>query len=492
MKKLFLLVILVLFVPYLFISFGTDANVYSYMGKLVFDGGVPYVDGWDHKGISLYLINAIGYGAFGFKSFIGIRILELLLILIVFLRYFKDASQHFSKLIALISGIFGLFTMKYFFDGGNMTEEYGLLFALLSALLLLKKQVKTLDYALVGAFFILNFTIRANLIAFWVALFFVYILQLLLKQKSFKEILLSFLKMGYGAAAISLILFVYMWITGSFSAFIDAAFTFNFSYSSATPDSGSTLSSLIGSMKRYHLSILLVIGFLVSLMRFFKDKNRFLELLLILWIPIELYFSNISHRMYAHYFLMWVPLIMLSVAVTLQEVKERFQVSNAKTIVASVLLFAVCFYIPSYMTLLDYKKLIASNEPSKSEIIVEHIKTNYPDHSLLVWGNSCDIYNQTNKQSPITYFYHSVFKYDTELTREMIQEFTDQVIKKRPELIVDAKRNGMLALDVSNESETDAGQKNNFGRFLQHVADYYVVKEEKEGWVFYELRTKHE
>jgi hypothetical protein len=49
-----------------------------------------------------------------------------------------------------------------------------------------------------------------------------------------------------------------------------------------------------------------------------------------------------------------------------------------------------------------------------------------------------------------------------------------------------------LALDVSNESETDAGQKNNFGRFLQHVADYYVVKEEKEGWVFYELRTKHE
>jgi hypothetical protein len=492
MKKLFLVAILIPFLPSLFIGFQTDGNVYAYMGKLIADGGIPYVDGWDHKGISLYLINALGYGVFGFKSFLGIRILELLLITIAFLQFFNHWKKNSSALIAWIAGIFGIFTLRYFFDDGNLTEEYALILSLLSALFLLKKNIKTIHYALVGGFFIICLTLRANLIAFWIALFFAYIVQLLLKQKTFKEVVLSFLKMGYGAVAVSLILYVYMTIVGNFDEFIEAAFTFNFSYADSKPSDHSTLATIIEVMKKYHLSVILVIGFLLSLVRFFKDRSRFLELLLIIWIPIELYLGNISDRMYAHYFMMWVPLIMMSMVIILHELTERFQLSKVKIMGVCTLLFVACYYVPSYMILREYQQVLQSKEPSKSELIAEHIKANYSDQSLLIWGNNSDIYNELKIQSPINFFYHSIFKYDTELVRDMIDDFTQQIAEKRPQLIVDAKRNGMLTLNGANASTIDSGQQKNFAEFLKLLSSNYSLKEEKLGVAFYELKEKDE
>ena len=127
MKKLFILLLILLFFPILFIGFQTDADVYAYMGRLLVNGFIPYVDGWDHKGISLYFINALGY-LIGLKSITGIRILELILISYSFLNFYKTIAQKYSELIAFISMTVGIFTLKYFFDGGNLTEEYGVIY----------------------------------------------------------------------------------------------------------------------------------------------------------------------------------------------------------------------------------------------------------------------------------------------------------------------------------------------------------------------------
>jgi len=488
MKNLLVLAILVFFAPYFIIGFNTDASVYAYMGKLVADGGIPYIDGWDHKGISMYLINAIGYLVLGFKSFTGIRILELILILIGFLQFFKYWKKQSSSLIAFIAGVFGLFTFRYFFEEGNVTEEYALILSLLSTLILLKKKIRTFDYALVGAFFVICFTIRANLIAFWMALFFVYIIQLVLKQKTFKEVFLNLLKMGYGAVAISVVLLIYMFITGSFNAFIDAAFTFNFSYT-GNSNSASTFVAMFKVMKRYHLSIILVIGLLVSIFRFSKDRTRFLELLLILWIPIELYLGNISNRIYAHYFLMWVPLVLFSVGVTLLEVKERFKWSQIKLILASGVVFLLCCYVPLYLSFKDYKKVF-TGEKTKRELVAEYVKENYQGRTLLVWGNACEIYNRLETTSPIRFFYQSTFKYDTEIMRAQSKEFVRQIAEKRPQLIIDNRRSGYLALDRSNLSEMDAAYVKNLSGFLEIIDTEYQVKEEKFGMVFYELKNE--
>ena len=123
------------------------------MGTLFFDGKLPYLDGWDHKGISMYFINALGY-LIGFKHLIGIRILEVILIVYSFLSIFKTVSKKYTQQIAFIGVVFGLFSLRYFFDGGNMTEEYGALFVLISLSLLIKEKIKTIDYILIGVLFL--------------------------------------------------------------------------------------------------------------------------------------------------------------------------------------------------------------------------------------------------------------------------------------------------------------------------------------------------
>jgi hypothetical protein len=486
MKKLFLLLILVLFVPILFLTFKTDANVYAYIGRLIVDGGVPYIDAWDHKGISLYLINAIGYGIFGFKSLIGIRILELVLILYAFFRFFQFSKTKYSPLIAFIAGAFGLFTFKYFFDGGNLTEEYGAIFSLLSVLLLLKKNTRTIDYALIGAFFIINFTIRANLIAFWIALFLVYLVRLIINQNNAKEIGLKFLKMTYGGLFMIVSLGAYLWITGSLKAFIDAAFVFNFSYAGGSETSVFTTIWIV--MKTYHLSIIMVLGWIIALMRFRKDKSRFLELLLVFWIPLELYLGNLSNRRYGHYYMMWMPLIMFSVLITASEIKARWNPSSTKIMIGSILMFALCYYIPTYLSLMEWKQVITKSKNERQEKQISHLKNEYSTHTILVWGNDCYLYNRSDRFAPVSQFYQTIFKYNTELVRDKMQKFTKQIKVNKPNLIIDTNRRGFIRLDGDNIKEVDKSQSDGLRDFLMLIKDQYQLKEEKLGLSFYELK----
>jgi hypothetical protein len=487
MKKLLTILVLIAFAPILFLPFGSDAAVYTYMGRLLLDGYIPYVDGWDHKGISLYFINAFGY-LIGFKSIIGIRILELVLILIAFSRIHSILRTKFPKLIAFIACAIGVFTLKYFFQGGNLTEEYGAIFTLIAISLLLKKEIKTLDYAIIGALFVINFTIRANLISFWGALFLMYSIQTIFRVIPLKTFLLNILKMAYGAITVVLLLLIYLISTNSFQDFIDAAFVFNFSYSNST--FSSTLVAIFASMKKYYLSVILIIAFAISLVKWYKDRTKKIELLLILWIPIELYFSNLSNRTYGHYFIMWTPLLILSFAVILLTLKEQLKASNRKLIIASAITFVLCFYMPSYMVLKDWQRVFVEQEETNGKKVSDHIANNYQNESLLVWGNDCYLYNANNKKAPTAFFYQSIFKYNSDLVTEKTRVFCKEILENKPELIVDTKRKGLVNLNGIDEI-IDENQKRNLKEFLSIINTYYVLKEQQYGMDFYVLK-EHE
>jgi hypothetical protein len=485
MKKLFIILVFIAFAPILFLPFGGDADVYTYMGRLLVNGYIPYVDGWDHKGISLYFINAFGY-LIGFKSIVGIRILEFVLILIAFSRIHTMLRTKFPKLIAFIACGIGVFTLKYFFQGGNLTEEYGAIFTLIAVSLLLKKEIKTIDYAIVGALFVINFTIRANLISFWIALFLMYCIQIVFKVIPLKTFLLNILKMAYGAITIVLLLLIYFISTDSLQEFIDAAFVFNFSYSNST--FSSTLMAILASMKKYYLSIILIIALVISLVRVYKDRTKKIELLLIFWIPIELYFSNVSNRMYGHYFMMWMPLLILSFGVILSTLKEELKASDLKLIIASGITIILCFFMPSYMILKDWQRVFVEQEETNGKKVSDHIANNYQNESLLVWGNNTYLYNANHKKAPISFFYQSIFKYNSDLVTEKAKEFCKEIMKNKPTLIIDAKRKGLVNLNGIDEIIIDENQKRNLKEFLSIVSTYYVLKEQQYGMDFYVLK----
>lgn len=481
MKKYIYILVLLLFTPFLIsLPIYNDGGAYAYMGTLFFYGKLPYIDGWDHKGISLYLINAFGY-LIGFKNLMGIRILELVLLLFGFLFAFKTLSNKYSKIVVLVALSFGLFTLRYFFEGGNLTEEYGAIFALISVSLFLKKSPKTLDYCLIGVFFMLNFTIRANLISLWIAIFSVFTVKAILKQITVKQFLVPLVKIGTGAVLYSLLLLCYFLYTDSFLEFYNAAFGYNFSYSKLS--FSKVLASIISSSRLYELSIIMVIAFIISVLLFFKKRSNLLVLLLLFWIPLELYFSNMSGKMYAHYYIMWVPIIILSIILII----NYFNILDLKKEKIVVVLFVsgfLFFQIPIFSTLISYKKILSPKE-KKTRLIANHIKNKYPDKSILVWGNKIALYGLIDKKATVPYFYQTFFKVDSDLTKKIIDDFTTKFKKNPPELLIDAKTSSLLFLDNINSAVISDVLKKNLKEYFNYVTKNYELKETFNGADFY-------
>lgn len=119
-----------------------------------------------------------------------------------------------------------------------------------------------------------------------------------------------------------------------------------------------------------------------------------------------------------------------------------------------------------------------------------HMKENYQDRSLLVWGNACYIYNELEKSSPITFFYQSTLKYNTEEMKEKGKELARQIAEKKPQLIVDTRRNSYVALDKSNFPKLDPWYISNVKDFLDIIESNYQIKERKFDMVFYELKDE--
>ncbi|KGL63242.1 hypothetical protein [Polaribacter sp. Hel1_85] len=480
MKKYIAFLTLVLFLPIFFNVFSRDASVYAYMGTLLFEGKIPYIDAWDHKGISLYLINALGY-LIGFKNYIGIRILEFFLILFSFFSIYKTLLQKYSKTAVFISVLFGLLSLKYFFDGGNLTEEYGAVIVLFALSLLLKENKKTLDYLLIGLLFVINLTIRANLISFWIALFFALVIDTFVKQKSILALIQKFLKIGLGIFIAAVILTIYFLITNSFSEFYNAAFIYNFSY--AKQSVSNVIVFIIKSTRTYEVSLIMLLAFLIALISLIKKRIHFIALLLLFWVPLELYFTNMSGKRFTHYYMMWVPVIVLSTAFSIDYFKAELLCKEKQLIVLIISMF-LFFQIPVFSTLSGYISLV-KNKEHKNEVIANHINTTFKKESLLVWGNECVIYNLTEKRATVSNFYQTLFKLNSPITKQMIVDFTNQIKQNSPDVIIDIKTPSLLFLDKSNISSIDKSLQENLRDFFIFFENNYQLKETKNGVDFY-------
>ncbi len=481
MKKYIVLSIVILFLPtFLSLPIYNDGGPYAYMGTLFFEGKLPYIHGWDHKGISLYFINGLGY-LLGFKNLIGIRILEFLLITFSFLQIYNTLKNKFSKNIAFLSVLFGLLAFAYFFDAGNLTEEYTATFILCCMSFLLKAQTTRVEYAIIGFLFVLSFTIRANLIAFWAALFFTLILQAIAKKEQIKTVFKKLIALSLGLISACILLGIYFLATDSFSEFYNAAFTYNFSYSKRS--FAQTIGSIITSIRTYEVSILMLLAFLIALISILKKRATFISYLLVFWIPIELYLGNMSGKLYAHYYLMWVPIIVISTAFIADYLKDEL-ISKEKRIVLISITAFLCFQIPLFLTANNYKKLIQGTE-NNSVKIADHINQQYTNKSILVWGSKAAIYNLTQKRATVPYFYQTFFKVNGPVTEQIIRDFTSQFIQNPPDLVIDAKTPSLLYIDKTNSDKIDTHQKENLKSFFTYLANNYELKEKQFGVDFY-------
>ena len=362
---------------------GRDEGVFMYVGRQILAGKIPYRDVWDHKGPLIYYINAAGL-FLSRDSTWGIWLVEAIFLTLSLLIFYGLLRR------TLVSGpaVFGMLTWLAGFTivmGGNIVEEYAILFVTLSLYLVLRRP--RFSFWWTGILGGLAFLLRPNEAAApLVALFF------LLKDqpgaKRWRHIALAFLQSGLGFAAVVGAVAAYFALHHALNDLIGGMIVFNYFYVAA---GGNMLSSLLSGLAyliipvAFAAACLLWIAFAAG-PDLSKEQRKLLYFalgLLLATVPLSL----LSGRNYRHYYVPWLfPLSILSAYFFFFLQSAQMQIR-----LRSVLWIAAwCSLITGAVIGVRIRAvpLLAGGGQSAEMQVVESIQAIVPqDKELLIWGN---------------------------------------------------------------------------------------------------------
>ena len=172
---------------------GNDSAAYLYVGMMLRKSVTLYTELFEHKGLILYLIDALGMSITD-GSLTGVWILEMLnafaatLLILKVTKLFTD-----RKTVQYITGV-GLIssmTICMLLTDGNLSEEWVLPWITLSVYIFLKyfldKKYRFYEIILLGVSFAIIVFIRANMIAVFAA-FMPLVLIYMIMEKQWKDI----------------------------------------------------------------------------------------------------------------------------------------------------------------------------------------------------------------------------------------------------------------------------------------------------------------
>lgn len=102
-----------------------DSGIFQYMGYIVTQGKIPYTDFFDHKGLVLYFINALGILISKQWGVLFLQIVNMTLLLGV---WYYGLITIKNKIIRLSIIPISLICLYPYYSYGNLTEEWSLLF----------------------------------------------------------------------------------------------------------------------------------------------------------------------------------------------------------------------------------------------------------------------------------------------------------------------------------------------------------------------------
>jgi len=426
-----------------------DSGVFHYIGWRILNGDIPYKDVWDHKPPVIFYINALGQSIIDHPRW-GIWVLELIFLFFTFFIAYKIIKQHFGTYSAIVSIMLGFITLPFLIHGGNFTEEYAMLWYFLALLLFVSKKFNKnsiLRWFLIGVLGGLAFFTKQTTIGLWIAIF-VYITYSRLRDR---EILSWFRQIGSmisGALLIAGIIVVYFLAHDALREFWDAAFAYNFFYSSDITQLAYRLRPLLVGIKPlvatgiFQLSLL---GFgigLLSLNRLKNGEKTQTPLIIVLLVdfPIEVLLVSVSGQYPTMYYMTLLPVLIMLVSIFIHQLFSLIVLNNSNLKQRFVLLVIIMVSF-IWSTIYDYRNEVDSLSHMKSTIIIDYIKENSDaDDYILGWGAESFLNYFSERESPSRYVYQFPLYRASYANEARVNEFLDAIITKRPKLIIDNKR----------------------------------------------------
>jgi len=431
-----------------------DSGVFLYSGWRILSGEVPYRDIWDNKPPVIFYINAAGLAISGGSRW-GVWLIELISLSCTALVGFKLLKRIFGKLPALLSTCLWALTLIGILSGGNYSTEYTLpiQFACLwFAYESEKKESYSWRGYLIGVLCGLAFFTKQNTIGIGIAII-LHILISRLKPASWKKALvdLSFILFGGMttlAAIVSLLAFL-----GVTQQFWEAAFVYNFIYSSSS--FLSRLKSIATGM--FYLSTLTLLAFIgwgASVLGL-KLKKLYLRQTLdpvavsllsigLIDLPIEVIMASISGFSFRHYYMSLLPIYAVFSGYGFWLLCARLSYPHVSRKIKRMLtiFIAVIFFIPvvgASVALIKDTNYV-SNRGIEYDEVTAYIKHHTSeDDTVLLWGAEAEINYSAQRRSPSRFIYQDPLYKVGYADEKIIAEFLGEVIKYKPRFIIDTK-----------------------------------------------------
>lgn len=482
---------------------GRDYGFYVYIGDQIVHGKLPYRDAWESKPPAIFYVNAIGLWL-GRGSRWGVWIIELIALLAAATFSFTTIRKLWGIWPALAGLTLWLIGLDLTLQGGNLTEEYPLALHFLSIVLFIKlieMPKHTLYNILLGLAFGISFLFRPNNAVFEAVI----IITLLLIQvfhRDLKSMFQQILWVSIGVLIPLLLTIIYFWSQGLVRELFEASLLYNLTYSTTSITSGSPL--LIGFSTFGWIAWIAAAGYLVALQRALKTRAPIYFLLLI-GSPMIIYLSDPAKRAYAHYFINWLPFIGLFgglvVHMLTARLSTRIKESSASTLIAlTTALLSACIFFFASGRGAEYRKAIerifdrASIGVEVRSRAAAYVQNHtQPDDLVLFWAAMPGENFMSQRASPSVYLFYPLYVH-SDISQRMNDKFLQDIIVKRPILIVDIDDHESLSLDPEKRAQQIAAgfaweyPPDNLHEFFKFVEENYYLEAELGERAVYRLR----
>ncbi len=322
-----------------------DVAIFRYIGMLVNNGGIPYVDVFDHKPPIIYFFYALGhiihYKWGVFFLYIAIHVAASFLIFSVL----KKQSLWLAYAVSLLMCAAVLFFSHEINYGDIFATRYLLMYAIiLFAAYSLVAESKKCIYFLSGFFLTFVFLLQTNEIL----AAFVFVVFILYYTKSLKFGLNNLLFIAGGAVMVVIPVVAYLIYGNAFSAFIYQAFTFNFNiYIPIHEDTfWNKLNNAYLGMEYINMHYMMLFLTILNVLLLVAGRNKAafaIMFFVVLTFGIQLYATSISNNNYGHYYFPFIAYFICFLTVFAKEnLFQIWQQLAATFFIISLAAFAVC------------------------------------------------------------------------------------------------------------------------------------------------------
>jgi hypothetical protein len=455
-----LLAILILLVytirsKFLLIPFERDEGIYCYMGKLLLEGKVPYVDFYEIKFPGLFYFYAFIIKLFG-DSVAGVHRGFIFVNIITLLCVYHTCKNLFTPIAGIIGATtFALVSLTPNLSGFTVQSEHGVaLFIALGALFYSITKIKKslVYYFLFGASLCMAVMIKqtAVFVALWGGLMLL-IDFIFTKERNLKSFIKACLAFVGGAVLIVVIFFGIVYFKGGYKDMIYFTFEHTRQYSKSMPlEEGMKYFKYTRDAIVKDYSFFWIQGILSLLVLILPGINIKLKLFGITFGAACFLTIVPGYFFYGHYWIQLVPGLAIVSALTFfgitKLLENRLQSSKKYIKYAYLALFSILtfkhinanksyYFHPNYTGIL--RAVYGNNPFPESMEIANYINQNAkPEDNIVLIGSEPQIYFYTKKKAPSRHAYFTAVVNSGEKPKIWQKEYIAGIEKVKPRYIV--------------------------------------------------------